>query len=224
MKTIVKCKKFSLTTVLTVFFALSAVSIAAYADEVIEPQASIYGMTSAEWSGAWWKWALSVPGDRNPILDPDGGFCAEGQSGRVWFLAGNFGGTVERSCTVPPGKAIFFPIVNFICVATEPEETEQMERDCANGFIDGISFLEVILDGEKVTMLRNHRAESPAFNVTLPEGNLFGLDPGVYGPAVSDGYWVMLKPLKPGKHELSFQGTASGFHLEVTYHLEVAAK
>ena len=43
----------------------------------------------------WWKWALGIPAAENPILDETGEFADVDQSGSVWFLAGNFGGTTE---------------------------------------------------------------------------------------------------------------------------------
>ncbi|MGH6628590.1 MAG: hypothetical protein ACREB3_02535, partial [Burkholderiales bacterium] len=115
---------------------------------------------------------------------------------------------------------VFFPLLNFLFVCTEPGETEAIAREWANSVADKIDGLEVTLDGAPVGMLRNHRAESPAFNVTLPEGNLFGLPPGVYGPSVTDGYWVMLS-LKPGPHDLQFRGMKDTFEVNVTYHLSV---
>jgi hypothetical protein len=60
----------------------------------------------------WWQWALETPASENPLTDTTGQFAAVNQSGRVWFLAGNPGGTTVRTITVPAGKALFFPIVN----------------------------------------------------------------------------------------------------------------
>ncbi len=64
-------------------------------------------------SGHWWQWALSIPAAINPITDATGEFAAVGQSGPVWYLAGNFGGTTVRTVTVPADKALFFPILNY---------------------------------------------------------------------------------------------------------------
>ena len=58
----------------------------------------------------WWRWALETPASENPLTDTTGQFAAVNQSGRVWFLAGNPGGTTARTITVPSGKALFFPI------------------------------------------------------------------------------------------------------------------
>src|SRR6059058_3845619 len=62
----------------------------------------------------WWQWALGTPASENPLTDTTGQFAAVNQSpsGRIWFLAGNFGGTTVRTITVPKGAALFFPIVN----------------------------------------------------------------------------------------------------------------
>ena len=63
----------------------------------------------------WWAWAGGIPAASNPITDPTGEFCAEGQQGNTWFLAGNFGGTTTRECTIPQGTKLFFPVFNSVC-------------------------------------------------------------------------------------------------------------
>jgi hypothetical protein len=85
-------------------------------DEQITPvNANAYGNTYGEWSARWWQWLLSIPAATNPNSDTTGANCAQEQAGPVWFLAGTFGGSaVTRSCTVPAGKALFFPILNSI--------------------------------------------------------------------------------------------------------------
>ena len=47
---------------------------------------------------------------------------------------------------------------------------------------------------------------------------------GIYAPAMTDGYWVMLAPLSPGQHTLEFGGTVGSpvnFTLDITYNLTV---
>jgi hypothetical protein len=41
--------------------------------------------------------------------------------------------------------------------------------------------------------------------------------------AVVDGYWLMLKPLSPGKHVIHFTASnaTTGFALDVTYNVTV---
>ena len=75
-------------------------------------QSHPHGQTYSQWAAQWWQWALETPASENPLTDTTGQFAVVNQSGRVWFLAGNVGGTTVRTITVPSGKALFFPIVN----------------------------------------------------------------------------------------------------------------
>jgi hypothetical protein len=102
---------------------------------VLPPHSHPYGKTYGQWSEAWFQWCFSLPVTRHPIFDtaPVG----TGQNGRVWFLGGNFTGTpVSRNVTIPPGTALFFPILNFWADNT----------DCANG--------EMISDNNPESFLR----------------------------------------------------------------------
>ena len=60
--------------------------------------------SSEELQRRWWTWAASEP-ERvgNPVADQDGSSCGRNQPRDVWFLAGFFGGQVERTCSVPGG-------------------------------------------------------------------------------------------------------------------------
>src|SRR5262249_50042251 len=78
---------------------------------VLAPSTNPYGQSYGEWSVKWWQCAVSIPGSNRPLLDT--GPCSVAQSGPVWFLGGRFsGGSATRSCAVPPGTALFFPLVN----------------------------------------------------------------------------------------------------------------
>lgn len=81
---------------------------------VVPPDGTWYDtVTYGDLASKWVQWATSIPAERNPVLDLTGEFCGEGQEGPIWFLAGTFGDTgVVRECTVPRGKAFFFPILN----------------------------------------------------------------------------------------------------------------
>jgi hypothetical protein len=82
-------------------------------EEIIPVNANAYGNTYGEWSAEWWQWALSIPAANSPISDTTGANCTQRQSGPVFYLAGTSGGhAVTRKCTVPTGKALFFPILN----------------------------------------------------------------------------------------------------------------
>jgi hypothetical protein len=180
---------------------------------VLPPNAHPHGKSYGQWSAAWWQWFLSIPTDRHPGLDPTGQFCAEGQSGKVVFLAAN-GATDPVPCTVRPGTAVFLAMANAECSTVEPPPffgyTEQELRMCAKCFADHIdpSSLQVTLDGQALENLERYRVVSPLFTFSYPADNIFGIPNGpATGEAVSDGYWIYLAPLSAGEHTLSFSGS-----------------
>src|SRR4051812_12486516 len=95
-------------------FAVGSSSQAGNNPGVLPPHSNPHGKSYGEWSAAWWQWVLSIPADRNPLTDETGEFAGEGQEGPVWFGAGTFGDSVERSYSMPTGKALFIPVSNWI--------------------------------------------------------------------------------------------------------------
>lgn len=195
---------------------------------VIPPQASYKGMTYAEWSAKWWQWAMAMPLEEHPLADTAN--CSTDQSGHVWFLGGSFTSTeVVRNCTVPVGKAIFFPILNTECSTAEPPPfyggTEQELRDCAKGWVDGATGTYSI-DGVEGQSLEPYRVQSPLFSFgPLPVNNVLFIDEGLSGDSISDGYWLMVAPLSAGQHTIDFVGTfANGFSFHITYNLTVTPR
>jgi hypothetical protein len=175
--------------------------------EVFQPDSQPFGLSYADWTAKWWQWAYSIPKDVNPSYDDTGRYCAEGQSGPVWFLTGTYSHPVDRYCTIPAGKAILFTILNSECSFAEfPDlRTERELRQCAKQMQDSVVHLEASIDGIPLTGLEKYRIQSPLFNFTIPENNILGLPPQTTG-AVSDGNWVFLKPLPVGNHTIYFKG------------------
>jgi hypothetical protein len=204
--------------------------IATPAAGLFPPSAVVHGKTYGEWSAAWWQWALLPPASRNPVVDATGEFADVGQSGPVWFLAGTFGGTAERTCTIPAGKCLFFPIIDSICWLTEPSDTEAMARRVNADNINHVTDLELSIDAEEIEGLRSFRFTSPEFQLRFdPLDPVWPAPPGPYR-AFSEGYFVMLEPLTPGTHTIEFRGKwvvpeafprANVLLTVVTYHLTV---
>jgi hypothetical protein len=199
-----------------------------------------YGRTYGEWAAAWWQWALSVPVSNHPLFD--NGNCTVEQTGPVWFLGGQFTsvtpasiklGGVNRTCTMPAGKALFFPVLNIENSLLEDQgKTIAQLRQFPESAMDGAAKLSVVVDGHSIpNVKRDFRVQSPTFEFTLPTDNLLtaiGEGPfaaGVYSPAVDDGYYVMLQPLPLGDHKIRFKGSvpAFSFSLDITYHITVVA-
>jgi hypothetical protein len=181
-----------------------------------------YGMSYAEWTAKWWQWALSIPLENNPINHYTDKNCALNQSGPVWFLAGTAGGVAERSCTMPAGKAVLFPILNHggTLADTPAIKSEQELVSLTKREMDVISDLEVIVDSVKLNGLQRYRVQSPIFDVVLSENNLFG---GTPGPTrgVSDGYWLFLKPLHKGKHKIHSFGSCLAGKIKIGVNYDI---
>jgi hypothetical protein len=213
---------------------------------ILPPTSRPYGNSYGEWSARHWQWDYSLPVDHHPLFDTAD--CSTGQSGPVWFLGGTFIvtptstggviGTATRDCTVPAGKALFFPIIDAECATAEGDgTTEQQLRDCAVGLVDHAVNLSAEVDGVAVQNLAAFRVQSPLFTWgPLPENNVFqdpNLPAGRTSPSVSDGYFLMLAPLSVGTHTIHFKGSAVftqaqdgfdfTFSLDITYHLTVTA-
>lgn len=192
------------------------------------PESAPYGVTYSEWTARWWQWALKIPRNRNPISDTTGKNSAEGQTGSdpVWFLAGTLGGMIERACEIPAGKAILFPVSNNESSYIEfPDLTTELElRACSKADIDKVTRLMVAIDGVELKELdlKSYRIQSPLFSVTLPEDSIFGVTAGTT-QAVSDGYWMFLKPLPPGRHHIHFMGSCitDALRIEAKYEIDV---
>jgi hypothetical protein len=192
---------------------------------VIPPNSHAYGTTYSELAGAWWNWALAAPAAESPLIDPTGENCSNGQAGKIWFLAGSWAGDTERSCTVPTGKAIFFPLINGLSFAPEFGTTEAEVRADVNSDIDPTNVLVCEIDGVPLDDLFSYRAESPegGFTFIVPEGSiLYDWLLGDRYPAVADGYWLLLPPLPKGDHIIYFHAEmTTGEVQDMTYHLTV---
>jgi hypothetical protein len=183
-------------------------------------------------------------------LDTTGIDCDvyQSKSGPVWFLAGTNGFDATRQCAIPVGRMIFFPIINWIndypCPDPQfqPGPKQSLEQFLTIGYgpyigarqyADHVTAASASLDGVAVQDLllppetSKYRVTSSIFNFN-GDPSLQVLDPCV-GPkhkGVSDGYWIMLKPLPAGPHTLTFSGTQtwpSGppFTVTVTYYLTI---
>jgi hypothetical protein len=193
----------------------SAKSVAAQqAPPLIPPTKSIAGASQEEWSKRWWRWALSFDDDEGPVADRDGRYCAEGQSGPVWFLAGSYGSArTIRNCHVPAGKTLFFPLVNNVTI--EPDDADEscasLKRRAAE-LTPAPDALLLEVNGKRFNGLAAHRqATRRCFHIVD--------DDDTY--AAANGFYVALGPLKKGRYALNFGGILPSLSQAVTYTLEV---
>ena len=194
-------------------------------DFVYEPHARVRGKTIGEWSAEWWKWAVSFSAPDDPITDPAGENAGLKQKGPVTFLAGTAGGEATRTFTVRGNKPLLVPLlVGELSQAEVGFDKSAAEvRQMASHQADLIDSLHATIDGMPITDLFSYREVSPDFSFIAAEGNPIGVPVGDSGVAVADGYWLMIKPLGPGQHTITFGGgvSAFGFSVAVTDHIAV---
>lgn len=168
------------------------------------------GVRLDQYANRWWQWAYSMPASESPVRDQVGIKCAVNQSGDVWFLAGGFGSSrITRYCEIPQGKHLFFPIINMLYIPSR----EQLKmgsipcRRAMNGAAannNNLEYIEVVIDGESITDAEKLRVRpNECFDAA---GGIPSKDdsPKVF-PSATDGYWIMIKPLSPGDHEIRFR-------------------
>ncbi|MBV8709946.1 MAG: hypothetical protein JO182_26105 [Acidobacteriaceae bacterium] len=200
-------------------------------------QPGVDRLTYEDLSARWWQWVLTIPVPSNPTTDTTGANCYFGQTGRVFFLAGNNSNlpAVTRNCVVPSGKILFFPIINVECSNVEPPpffgKNERQLRACADEFMDGTQLSSLKLTINNKALVKNlsaFRVQSPLFTYTVPANNLQGVPEGTAATSVSDGFWIMAE-LSPGDYTIHFEGQivsgpGAGSSQNVTYKLKVVGE
>lgn len=195
--------------------------------EALPAEAKVEGRGYPELAEAWWRWAFQEPDGMRPSQDPTGAQCHEGQTGDVWFLAGTLGtGPVERLCRVPEGRRIFLPVIVILEYSVPGRR-----RDCtalraaAEAFASRMVVKRLELNGEPLVPVRS--APQDCFDA-FADAQYDELRPGIYAPAYTDGLWLLLPPLPPGRHRLvvdARQATdvsvRSRFDQQFSYVLEV---
>lgn len=186
---------------------------------LVPPDQPVAGMSQSEWSRVWWQWAGSFDRSESPIADRTGEFCASKQNGDVWFLAGTYGTRrTVRTCTVPRGKYLFFPLINYVVAPTADGSTNCMSvMSTAARMTEQVSSLLLEIDGVRYPDLVEHRQPTRGcFDLGVlaePKARIY--------PSAANGYYVMLRPLPPGSHTLNFGGALPSMLQAVTYNLVV---
>jgi hypothetical protein len=156
---------------------------------------------------------LSIPKKKNPSLDRTGKCCSVNQDNQnVWYLTGTFGniGPIKRKCIIPPGKAIFFPVLvkeDSLAEDSDLKTDADLIKRCeqaTNRLID----IEASIDDIRMENIEKYRMQSNVFDLVFPKENVYNVKPGLTR-AVCDGYWLFIKPLQAGIHSIFFKGETS---------------
>lgn len=162
-------------------------------------------LSASDLQGRWWSWASSTDEASNPVADTTGDFCAANQPQDVWFLAGTFGGKVNRSCHVPASRRLAFPLMNMVGSAGQ----------CLS--FPGDAAGEATLDG---TPLKADYYAATAVTVTAVDGNPLGVAAGTHH-LYACGFWAQIPALSSGPHHLVIKGSSGSFSVEADYSLSV---
>ena len=199
---------------------------------VFPVQSHPFGLTYPEWQVKWFQWQFGTTAGTAAALDETGAACSGGLQEHVWFLAiVSHPGTTVRSCTLPAGTPLFVISVANECSNIEPPpffgQTEAELRACAAEGFDAVFSgpVSVSVDGSEVPDLRTFRVQTPLFQYTLPEGNLYGFPAGTTATAaIQDGMFVMVKPLRPGTHVVAIHIESPVFGtVDEIYNLTIVA-
>lgn len=207
---------------------------------VFAPDSFPSGASYEEWVAAYWQWVMSIPAEKNPIFD---GPCEQKQSGSVFFLAGNTGGSHQRSCSIPLEAAIFVPLLSGVgrsCpeLAENPKVCQEVTsedtlRGKASGVVDSANALfHLSVDGRPIAVGSEFRIQSGVFADKSPENrderlfdscsgpveaNACGIEKGSSRDVIADGYFVMLDSLPAGEHVIHMAANVAPNSVEKAY-------
>jgi hypothetical protein len=177
---------------------------------------------------------IGAPFAESPIADQTGQYCANGQSGDVWFLAGSYSSDpLTRSCAVPSGKYLMMPAVNYLDDYPCPDPSfgpasgqslEDFLIADAAAAIDGVDAAALEVDRTTFDAM-DHRAHSPMFDFAADIGYqaVDGCITGTTQQFLTDGSSMIVEPLPAGAHTLraTAANPASGFSQDLTWNVTV---
>src|SRR5689334_9659060 len=114
---------------------------------ILSPDSTVDGKTIAQWTADWWTWYWQHPASSDPTTDPDGRFANVNNMGSMFFIAGTPGGSAERSFSVPAGKPLLIPMVNF----SDTLDPKVTENKLNTDFMKSITNLFAEIDGNAVS-------------------------------------------------------------------------
>jgi hypothetical protein len=170
--------------------------------EIFSKDSKPFGLSYEEWIIKWWMWHISLPKEGHPFITPNLVNCPVGKSGQVSFLTHSLEGESHYTCIIPAGHAVLLPISTGECNSNEAHsEASAVLLKCATEGQHYLTF-QVTVDGVPLKGLEQNSVVSPFFNISIPQDNVYSLNPGTF-KAVVAGYFAFLKPLPTGEHNLS---------------------
>ena len=188
-----------------------AMSVPATADggtaarKLYPPHAEPFGMSYAEWLGAYQIWLNEIPAPQNPINDPESPLaCAEQRGGKVVFL-----GPSGADCTLSEDSALALTSAFSFWECSTAEglgDTWAELRSCARGNFardldPEIFHQSVYIDGKRLRHQRDWIELTPGEIIDFPDSNIWNAEPGP-SKSVTKGFLFILRPLSEGRHRI----------------------
>jgi hypothetical protein len=213
---------------------------------------SPYDIPYKNWTAKWAAWHASTPRSQHwnyenvPGVDHKAEDCSFRQdpASPVFFLPWvgiERGTTATATCIVPQDKAIFLSVNGGISDYSDPSVKIKTPAELLRIVTEGNVYpnkYEATLNGKPLHLINDetHKVTSDLFNFTLPKDNIWE-EPEGPDKGITQGWWIMLKPLPPGEHTLHYttgysdsrsdpsippgQGNLAPYIQDVTYHLIV---
>jgi hypothetical protein len=178
------------------------------------------GMSYGEWAGEWWNWILSEDPDeqKGPMFFTRGANRADERAD----MPKNNIPTHEKDVKIPFGTAIFTGVCDAMFrLKIGGLDTVAKIRKVANEHTSSVSEIGAIItdtnNGKKYKIVENledFRVHSPLFRLNVPPNSKFmkaldeEIEPGTYD-AVTDGYYILIKPLPIGKYKFEYYAKAN---------------
>jgi len=174
--------------------------------EVLDPDADINGMSTADLLGTYAVGVAETPADDSSMVDP--AKCDMGLSTDDVYFAPTPSepGDLSMTCTMSADQTLLVMPTSAFCIDA-PEAGGTADTACLDSLWD-LTGSSLTIDGVEVEGLDAYEVDSEVIDVTLPEGNIFE-DHGVSAGAsriIARGQVVLVQGLAPGGHtvELAF--------------------
>jgi hypothetical protein len=163
----------------------------------------------------------------NPAVDATGKFSRLGQTQKnVIFLCQTFERVKNvpvRNVMVQSGTSIFMPLINYISTIPTDGQTKEELVSTARAKIDSVEVADLSINKMSLPLnICEYRFRSNLFQVKLPCHNILNSNLDI-ATCVSDGYWIMIKPIKSAMTISSNASCSTGrTRISITYHIQVS--
>lgn len=181
-----------------------------------------YGIPLEKWAAEYWQWVATLSPDTpmDPTTQKHECLMGSDSGNQMVFLISPYEMEYSADCKIPSGKSILVPLLVGECDPTVDDARAKTGKiqdlwACAKDADEGLKSWSVKLDNKtlfqkigdeqvnmhllKEILVRN----ASSFTLNIPEVNRFEVEKGSYS-AVVDGYYLILKPLPIGTHNLEY--------------------